>query len=98
MNLKRIAVLFAAAVLFAGCASTGNGEGGYFDDMKITAKVKSAIYNEPSLKVMDIGVKTDNQVVELTGAVKSRTERVRAAEVARKVQGVKSVKNDLKVQ
>jgi osmotically-inducible protein OsmY len=96
MNLKRTAVLFAAAALLAGCASTGGGE--YFDDMKITAKVKSAIYNEPSLKVMDIGVKTDNQVVELSGAVKSRTERVKAAEVARKVQGVKSVKNELKVQ
>jgi osmotically-inducible protein OsmY len=36
-------------------------------------------------------------VVSLSGAVKNRTERTKAAEVARHVEGVKLVKNELKI-
>jgi osmotically-inducible protein OsmY len=97
-NLKRgFAVAFYAAVLgLAGCASTP-GQNNYFDDAMVTARVKKAIYNEASLKVTDISVKTENAVVSLSGAVKNRNERTRAAEVARHVEGVKLVKNELKV-
>lgn len=97
--LKRsFAVAFCAAVMgLAGCASTP-GQNSYFDDTMVTARVKKAIYNEPSLKVSDIGVTTENAVVSLSGAVKSRAERAKAAEVARHVEGVKLVKNELKIQ
>jgi len=95
---RRAAALIAAAVLgLAGCASNGGGNN-YFDDAMVTARVKKAIYNEPSLKVADISVTTDSSVVALEGSVKSRAERTKAAEVARKVEGVKRVKNELKVQ
>jgi osmotically-inducible protein OsmY len=63
----------------------------------VTARVKKAIYNEPALKVTDISVKTENAVVSLSGAVHSRNERTKAAEVARHVEGVKLVKNELKI-
>ena len=98
-NLKQtFAVLMALALLVAGCASSGYKEAGYyFDDAAITAKVKTAIFNEPGLKVTGISVRTEDQVVELSGSVKSRLERVKAGEVAKKVDGVKRVKNDLKV-
>ena len=90
-------VASCAAVLgLAGCASTP-GQNSYFDDSMVTARVKKAIYNEPSLKVTDISVKTENAVVSLSGAVKNRNERTKAAEVARHVEGVKLVKNELKV-
>jgi osmotically-inducible protein OsmY len=97
-NLKRgLAVVFSAAVLgLAGCASTP-GQNNYFDDAMVTARVKKAIYNEPVLKVTDISVKTENAVVSLSGAVKSRNDRTKAAEVARHVEGVKLVKNELKI-
>jgi len=96
--LKRtFAVAFCAAVVgLAGCASTP-GQNNYFDDAMVTARVKKAIYNEPALKVTDISVKTENAVVSLSGAVKSRNERTKAAEVARHVDGVKLVKNELKI-
>jgi osmotically-inducible protein OsmY len=101
-RLKRSSAVFVAAMLLAlvGCASTSEkGSGGsYFDDAAITARVKKAIYNEPSLKVMDISVTTEEKVVALSGTVKSRAERVKAVEVVRKVEGVKRVKNDLKVE
>jgi len=97
-TLKRsFAIAFCAAVVgLAGCASTP-GHNNYFDDAMVTARVKKAIYNEPALKVNEISVTTENAVVSLSGAVKSRTERTKAAEVARHVEGVKLVKNELKI-
>jgi osmotically-inducible protein OsmY len=97
-TLKRsFALVFCAAMLgLAGCASTP-GQNNYFDDAMVTARVKKAIYNEPVLKVTDISVKTENAVVSLSGAVKSRNDRTKAAEVVRHVEGVKLVKNELKV-
>jgi osmotically-inducible protein OsmY len=98
-NLKRISIiLVAAALALPGCASTSGGGGSFFDDAAITTRVKKAIYDEPSLKVGDISVKTDDKVVQLSGSVKSRTEARKAADVAGKVEGVKRVKNDLLVK
>ena len=94
---RSVAVFLAAVVLgLSGCAT--NGGNNFFDDAMVTARVKKAIYDEPSLKVTDISVTTEDSVVSLEGTVKSRTERVKAAEVARRVEGVKRVKNELKVQ
>jgi osmotically-inducible protein OsmY len=91
-----LAALLAAAVLgLAGCASPGGTS--FFDDASTTMKVKKAIYNDPSLKVMDISVSTVDGVVELSGTVKSRGQGVKAAQVARKVEGVKRVSNQLTV-
>lgn len=87
-------LLTAASLGLAGCARTGDG---FFGEASTTARVKKAIYSEPSLKVMDISVSTEDGVVELNGTVKSRAERAKAAQVAAKVEGVKRVKNELKV-
>ena len=93
----RFALAIAAALLgLAGCASTGGNT--FFDDAATTMRVKKAIYNDASLKVMDISVTTEAGVVDLTGTVKSKAERSRATAVATKVEGVKRVKNDLKVE
>jgi osmotically-inducible protein OsmY len=96
-KLNRTLVVLAAAALLGlgGCATTGGNN--FFDDSMVTASVKKAIYDEPSLKITDISVSTDGGVVSLSGSVKTRAERVRAAEVARRVEGVKRVNNDLKV-
>jgi len=99
---RTTAALIAAALLaVAGCATEGEKQstaGAYIDDAAITTKVKTAIFNEPSLKLFDIGVTTEAKVVYLSGSVKSRAEMAKAVEVARKVQGVKSVKNELKIK
>jgi len=86
----------ALALLFSlGCASTSTQEstGEYFDDSVITTKVKAAIFNEPTLKTFEINVKTTKGVVELSGLVSSKSDISKTVEVARGVQGVKSVKN-----
>lgn len=93
-------VITAALVVLTGCASTSEqGSGGsYLDDAAITARVKTAIFKEPSLKVTDISVRTEDKVVALSGSVKARADKLKAGDVALKVDGVKRVKNDLMVQ
>ena len=93
-------VCIALVTAFLGCASTPTREssGQYVDDSVITTKVKAAIYNEPSLKVSQINVETFKGEVQLSGFVDSPQSVNKAGEVARSVEGVKSVKNDLIVK
>jgi len=97
--VRALLVLLVLAVI-AGCAATRTQEstGQYVDDSTITAKVKGDILGDPALKVFDIGVETFKGVVQLSGFVNSAEIRSRAAVVAGRVSGVKSVKNDLIVK
>ncbi len=92
--------LIILMALFLGCASTAKheGTGEYIDDSVITTKVKAAILDEPSLKVSEINVETFKGVVQLSGFVSSRANINTAGEVAKRVKGVKSVKNSILVK
>jgi len=103
MKSFKSVVAFVLAILMVsmlGCASTATqeGTGEYVDDSVITTKVKTAIFNEPSLKVFQINVETFKGTVQLSGFVNSRTEVDKASAVARTVAGVKSVKNDIRLR
>ncbi|TQK10750.1 BON domain-containing protein [Herbaspirillum sp. SJZ107] len=104
MNMtKRVATaIFTATVAFTivGCSSTGTREstGEYVDDSVVTGKVKAAIFNEPSLKATEINVETYKGDVQLSGFVAQAQDAQKAAEVARGVKGVNSVKNDIRVK
>jgi len=84
----------------AKAAATAKKEsaGAYVDDSVITGKVKAAVLQEPTLKSAEINVETHKGVVQLTGFVSSRASIDKAVEVARHVEGVKSVKNDMLVK
>ena len=92
--------LIALMIFLLGCASTSKqeGTGEYFDDTVVTTKVKAAILNEPSLKSAEINVETFKGVVQLSGFVNSQADINKAVEVVRKVNGVKSIKNDMRVK
>ena len=85
---------------FLGCAATQKHEstGQYVDDSVITTKVKAEIFDEPTLKSLQINVKTYQGVVQLSGFVDSDQSVKKAGEIADRVEGVKSVKNDLIVK
>lgn len=103
--MKQIKTIFAliAATFFVtllGCASTATreGTGEYVDDTVITTKVKAAILNEPGLKSAEINVETFKGVVQLSGFVGNEASTQKAVEVAQRVKGVKSVKNDMRIK
>ena len=100
--LSRTSALLAAAAMAVamGCASTATSEstGQYFDDTVITTKVKTAIFNDASLKTNDISVETFKGRVQLSGFVKTRADMSKAVEVARSVGGVTSVVNDMRIK
>ena len=100
--LRGLAILVLTIVLASawGCGSTAKtaGTGEYVDDSVITAKVKTAIFNDSTLKVNEINVETFKGVVQLSGFVRSQTDIDKAVQVARGVAGVKSVKNDMRIK
>lgn len=103
LKLNRITGFMASFALTAalmGCAATPKHEstGDYVDDSVITTKVKAAIFDESTLKTLQISVKTYQGTVQLSGFVDSAQSVKKAGEVARSVKSVTSVKNDLLVK
>lgn len=72
--------------------------GAYLDDSVITTKVKAVIFNEPTLKSAEINVETFKGVVQLSGFVSSKGAESKAVELARSVNGVTSVRNDMRLK
>jgi len=66
-------------------------------DAWITTKVHSSFVGEDSLKGSDINVDTNNHVVTLKGTVKSEAGRARAVAVAKNVEGVNRVVDNLTI-
>lgn len=101
-QLNRIATFFAASAMLAmvGCAATPQkeGTGEYIDDSVITTKVKAAIFHDPALKSAEINVETFKGVVQLSGFVGEAVDIKEAGGIAQSVEGVTSVKNDLRVK
>jgi hyperosmotically inducible periplasmic protein len=95
-----IAALGGGALL-TGCASDNpspKSAGEVVDDAWITTKVKAAFVEDPTVRALAINVDTFKGVVQLSGFANSNAEVTRAAEIARGIKGVKSVKNDLRLK
>ena len=99
MFIGYLAFLVLIAV-FVACASTSkqSSTGEYFDDSVITSKVKSQLASDDFLKSFAITVETYKGVVQLSGFVNSQQAVDKAGEIARSVNGVTSVKNNLNVK
>jgi len=93
-------VLPLVLISLIGCASTRSHEstGEYVDDSVITLKVKTAILADEALKSAEINVETFKGVVQLSGFVNSQADINRAVVVAKNVDGVTSVKNDMQLK
>jgi hyperosmotically inducible protein len=66
-------------------------------DPLITATVKTKMLADATVSGLKIDVDTTDGVVSLTGDVASALEKRRAIEIARETDGVKSVKDQLKI-
>ena len=67
------------------------------DDTWITTKVKAKMVKDKNVRAANINVKTVNGEVELTGTARTRSEKARAASLARSIKGVQTVRNDIEV-
>lgn len=95
------AIIAAVALLSAtGCAVTRDQStvGQYVDDATITAAVKSRFVENKEVAASSISVETLNGTVQLSGFAKSSEEKATAEAIARRVNGVKAVKNDISIR
>ena len=97
---RLVPLLIAAAFMLGACASTPTQEstGEHIDDAAITAKVNSALIEDPQVKARQVDVETARGVVQLNGFVDTAAAKDRATSVARSVTGVQQVHNNLVVQ
>ena len=97
-----LAALVAAAALLTvtGCAVSRGQEtvGAYIDDTGITTLVKSRFVENKQVDAAAISVETLNGTVMLSGFAKSSTEKNTAESIARGVNGVKMVKNEIAIR
>ena len=68
------------------------------DDATVTASVKARLAEDATTKAHQVNVETQKGVVQLTGFVDSSAARARAGELARTVDGVAIVRNDLEIR
>lgn len=99
MQTLLIASMVVVASL-AGCAGmSGTGPtrtvGQAVDDATIGTRLKAALAADPELSALKINVDTTQGAVRLRGEVKSMALRRKAEDLARKIEGVKSVDNQL---
>jgi len=107
----RIIFLFVIAMSM-GCAPLvigGAVAGGYkvareersvgkiIDDANITATIKTELMHDPIVNAGKIDVDTIEGNVTLTGTLDDQKQITRAVEIAKSIEGVKSVKNNLSV-
>lgn len=105
MRVALVAAALAAVLGMAGCATqeksppTQRSAGEFTDDAAITAKVKSAIATDVGARTAAaVNVDTHRGTVQLTGFVDDRETAQRAEEAAKKVSGVRAVKNSIRLK
>jgi len=87
-----------AACVACSPAPQQSSTGVVVDDTVITTKIKSSLAADEFLKSFQISVETQKGIVQLSGFVDSQNHKDKAGQIARGVEGVKSVKNDIIVK
>ncbi len=103
MNFRKtltLTLMSAALLSAAGCAVTRGQEtvGAYVDDTVITTAVKARFVEDTQVSAAAISVETLNGTVMLSGFAKNGAEKNAAEAIARRVNGVKLVKNEIAVR
>lgn len=103
MNNNRFLAAFALSTAFllaSGCAVTRGQEtvGAYVDDTAITATIKTRFVDDRNVDAASIKVETLNGTVLLSGFAKNNLERSTAEQIASRVAGVRSVRNEIAVR
>jgi hyperosmotically inducible protein len=79
----------------------GNGDsttGRYVDDKSLTSRVHDALDNNGEYKFEEVNVTVFKGTVQLSGFVNTVDQKTKAGEIARQVQGVRDVVNNITVK
>ena len=102
MNIRTLftGALAATLITLGGCAVWRGQEsaGAYVDDTAISTSVKARFVENRDVDASSIKVETLKGEVVLSGFAKNSTERSTAEGIARRVSGVRSVRNDIMVR
>lgn len=104
MNTRSKLAIYAIAtstlLAISACSVTRGQQttGAYIDDSAITASVKSRFVENKDVDAAAIKVETLNGTVMLSGFAKNANEKAAAETIAKKVDGVKIVKNEIAVR
>ncbi len=107
IRFNRIAALMTlcvvplvAGLVVSGCAGDRYHEstGETIDDSATTARVKSALGDDPQFKYGDVHVATFKGTVQLSGFVDTKEARSHAGDLAKNVEGAKEVQNNISVK
>jgi hyperosmotically inducible protein len=108
LNSKISGVCMAAAMALSlavttglvGCAGGGSerSTGQYIDDQGLTMRVKNALAHNSEYKFDNVHVTTFRGTVQLNGFVSNREQKSRAEDIARQVQGVERIENNISVK
>jgi osmotically-inducible protein OsmY len=92
--------VLALAGSITGCAGDRDTQstGERIDDKGDSARVRSALSDDTQYKYDDVKVQTFKGVVQLSGFVNSRDQKNRAGDLAKKVEGVTEVENNITVK
>lgn len=98
-SFRRLPAILPVIALLSiiGCASTSTQDtaGEYLSDAWITTKVKAALVGDSLVRATEVNVETFRGVVQLSGFVSSDLAMDQAVLVAKNIEGVTSVKNDM---
>jgi|SRR5688572_26323882 hyperosmotically inducible periplasmic protein len=95
--LSLMTAMVAFAMFTTGCASddTSRTAGQSIDDQAVARRVQAALGADPAYKYTDVKVVAYQGKVQLSGFVDRDEQKGQAEDIAKKVPGVKEVKNDI---
>jgi hyperosmotically inducible periplasmic protein len=98
-SLKLATVAAVALFSTVGCRIINHEEttGQYVDDTTISARAKAALIKDNNVKSSDFSIEVYEGNVTLTGVARTPTEVKLAEEDIRAIDGVKSLKNDVRI-
>jgi hyperosmotically inducible protein len=103
MNAKKLLTAAVAAIGLIGAYAAHADDskrsvGEYTDDKLLVSKVKTALISDKTADANEINVESYKGVVQLNGFVDGEKEKAQAEAVAKGVDGVKGVENNLVIK
>ena len=89
--------IVSLVLLATGCASDESQRtaGQSIDDQATARRVEEALRSDPAYKFTDVKVVAHTGTIQLSGFVENGEQKDQAEHIAKKVQGVKEVRNDI---